>query len=89
MYLLFIMSVRSFALSFALRAIVSFEERINIIQIVQSHFARAGQRTLFESNICHLVLLHYSGGWPVPRAVSLSSGGKQIYTNILAYVGRL
>jgi len=35
------------------------------------------------------VLLHYSGGWPVPRAASLSSGGLCIYTNIYINVGCL
>jgi hypothetical protein len=37
--------------------------------------------TLSESNLCHLALLHYSGGWPVPRAESSSSGGLQINAN--------
>jgi hypothetical protein len=39
--------------------------------------------------MCHLALEHYSGGWPVPRAQSYTSGGKQIYANILTYVGCL
>jgi hypothetical protein len=37
--------------------------------------------------MCHLALLHYSGGHPVPRAASLYDGNKQIYANILACLG--
>jgi hypothetical protein len=36
---------------------------------------------------CHTALEHYSGGWPVPRAQSYSSGGLQIYAIIFVDVG--
>ena len=48
MYLLFINELRSFALSLTLRAIYFVEDETNIIQIVQSHFARAGQRNIIR-----------------------------------------
>ena len=83
------MSLRSFALSLTLRAITPSKTKIILFRLFSHTLPEQGKETLFELNICHLVLLHYSGGWPVPRAASYSSGGKQIYTNILAYVGRL
>ena len=58
------------------------------MQIVQSHFAQAGQReSIMRVAQYTLALQRYRGGHPVPRAASLYDGGVQIYANKLTHVG--
>jgi hypothetical protein len=95
-YRLFILktSLRSFALSLTLSAIVSFiylcdncEAILSIMQIVQSHLARCRAKKHYASCTSHTALEHYSGGCPVPRAQSYYNGDLQIYAIILVSVG--
>ena len=37
--------------------------------------------------MCHTALDHYSGGWPVPRDLSYTSGGLHVYAIIPVNVG--
>jgi len=54
---------------------------VNIIQIVQSHFALAGKNVnIIRVEHVTLALLHYSGGCPVPRAESLYTTAVCEYT---------
>ena len=58
------------------------------MQIVQSHFAQAGQReSIMRVAQYTLALQHYQGGHPVPLAASLYDGGLQTYANMFANVG--
>ena len=58
------------------------------MQIVQSHFAQAGQReSIMRVAQYTLALQHYRGGHPVPRAASLYDGGVYIYANKCTHVG--
>ena len=58
------------------------------MQIVQSHFAQAGQReSIMRVAQYTLALQHYQGGHPVPLAASLYDGGLQTYANMFATVG--
>ena len=58
------------------------------MQIVQSHFAQAGQReSIMRVAQYTLALQHYQGGHPVPLAASLYDGGVYIYANRQTHVG--
>ena len=58
------------------------------MQIVQSHFAQAGQReSIMRVAQYTLALQRCRGGHPVPRAASLYDGGVYIYANKRTHVG--
>jgi hypothetical protein len=81
------MSLRSFVLSLTLRTHLRRRRELILSRLIAHTLPRQGQRNIIRVEPCHLVLLHYRGGWPVPRAASLSSGGLCIYTNIYINVG--